>query len=55
MRSTWRVADIRASGIVAMFVLKNAVEDDKFLPTWRLRAEQAWLRESGNPSWRSLR
>jgi len=29
MRSTWRVADIRASRIVAMFVLKNAVADAK--------------------------
>src|SRR5579859_2792317 len=33
MRSPWRVADIRASRIVAMFVLKNAVEDDEFLAT----------------------
>ena len=33
MRSTWRVADIRASRIVPVFVLKNAVENDEFLPT----------------------
>ena len=33
MRSTWRVADIRASRIVTVLVLKNAVEDDEFLAT----------------------
>ena len=31
MRSTRRVADIGASRIVAMFVLKNSVEHDEFL------------------------
>src|SRR5579871_920528 len=33
MRSIWRVADVRAGRIVAMLVLKNAVEDDEFLAT----------------------
>ena len=33
MRSSGRVADVSACRIVAMFVLKHAVEDDEFLAT----------------------